>query len=128
MAENLQTTGFHIAFQQSKTVIFEVSYYTLGNNKHPYFSTQAARFCRSKRDFSECGQAQDRLLAGDLRKFWRKWDSKHLSQLDGAELEELERDLEALKQTHNWYVKDSNDPIPFSVLRYLSMQPVRKAA
>ena len=40
---------FKILFQINKMVLFEVSYYTLGNNNNPYFTTSAMRFIRSKR-------------------------------------------------------------------------------
>ena len=55
---------FQAVFQLSKTIIFEVRYYTLSTNSRPYFSTTAARFCRNKRDYSQCGQAQDTLTRG----------------------------------------------------------------
>lgn len=43
---------FMYCFQISKLIVFEVEYYTLGGNKAPYFSTSAAEFIRSKRDYN----------------------------------------------------------------------------
>lgn len=64
---------FMYCFQISKMIVFEVEYYTLGSNKAPYFSTSAAEFIRSKRDYSRCGQAQAALLpkGSPARRFWQ---------------------------------------------------------
>lgn len=66
---------FMYCFQITKMIVFKVEYYTLCDDKTPHFSTSAARFIRSKRDYRECGQAQDRLLPkGSLaRRFYEKW-------------------------------------------------------
>ena len=39
---------FHAVFQLSKTIIFEVNFYTLSTNQTPHFSTNAAQFARKK--------------------------------------------------------------------------------
>lgn len=40
---------FKYYFQITKLVMFEVEYYTLGNNKSPYFTTSASKFFRNKK-------------------------------------------------------------------------------
>lgn len=50
---------FKYYFQITKLVMFEVEYYTLGNNKNPYFATSANKFYKNKRDYECGGQAQD---------------------------------------------------------------------
>ena len=64
---------FKAVFQLSKTAIFEVGYYTLGNNSKPYFATSASQFARNKRDFSRCGQCQADILTGAAKRFWGKY-------------------------------------------------------
>ena len=119
---------FHIVFQQSRMVVFECSYYTLGNNASPYFSTSANMFIRSKRDYCQCGQAQNTLTKGYIRRFWRKWDAYHLQQLNDAQLKELANDLEELKQRYN-YIEFTADKSPheptFYEVKRLSMQEVK---
>lgn len=95
------TEEFHIVFQQSRMVLFAVSYYTLGSNCAPYFTTQAYKYNQNKSDIVEGGQAQDRLTTGKIRAFWKKWDQHHLQQLTDEERRELARDLESLKQVYN---------------------------
>ena len=120
---------FHAVFQQSKTIVFECSYYTLGGNSSPYFATSANEFIRSKRTYSRAGQAQNALTTGRIRAFWRKWDPYHLKQLDNAKLEELREDLEELKKHYNCIEftadKRPHDPT-FSEIKALSMQPLKK--
>lgn len=79
---------FMYCFQISKLIVFEVEYYTLGGNKAPYFSTSAAEFIRSKRDYNRCGQAQRELLPkhSPARRFFEKWDYCHLHDLTPAEI------------------------------------------
>lgn len=102
---------FQAVFQLSKTIIFEVRYYTLSTNSRPYFSTTAARFCRNKRDYSQCGQAQETLTKGFLtcRRFWQKWDKLHLSDLTPAQYDELQKDLEALKAAYNFIYEELDE-------------------
>ncbi|MCM1237235.1 MAG: hypothetical protein NC489_44775 [Ruminococcus flavefaciens] len=101
---------FMYCFQLSKMIVFEVEYFTLGDNKHPYFSTSAAEFIRSKRDYSQCGQAQKELLPkGSLaRKFYDKWDHLHLKDLTPEEYAEITADIEELKTRYN-YIEDIQD-------------------
>jgi hypothetical protein len=101
---------FMYCFQISKMIVFEVEYYTLGSNKAPYFSTSAAKFIRSKRDYSTCGQAQSALLpkGSPARRFWQKWNPLHLKDLTPAEYEEMTADIEQLKARYN-YIEDVRD-------------------
>ena len=94
---------FKACFQITKLVTFEVNYYTLGTNKSPYFSTSANLFYKNKKGFESCGQCQNRVLPkGSLaRKFYEKWDKKHLSLLTNEELNELYNDIEVLKDKYN---------------------------
>ena len=121
---------FHTVFQISRMVVFSVSYYTLGGNKAPYFSTTAARFNQPKTDYSECGQCQDRLLTGAARRFWEKWDSHHLGQLTDEELAELRADMDALKERYEWIEKFSPTKVgngfTFQTVRELSMRKVKR--
>ena len=95
---------FLMAFQLSKLVIFEVNYYTLGSNEKPYFSTSANEFCRNKKDFYRCGQAQDDLLPKNsvAMQFYKKWDNKHCQDLTIDEYNEMVKDLEQLKARYNF--------------------------
>lgn len=138
MMSNLATSNipneFRAAFQVTKSIVFEVCYHTLGGNRTPYFSTMAGRLNRHKTDYSECGQCQDRLLSGFARRFWKKWDGKHLGTLSYAERAELWADIEAMKEHYNYIViasdkfgtEDTRD-IRFSDVVALSKeQPVRR--
>lgn len=125
---------FMYCFQISKLIVFEVEYYTLGGNKAPYFSTSAAEFIRSKRDYSRCGQAQRELLPkrSPARRFFEKWDYCHLHDLTPAEYEEITADIEQLKARYN-YIEDVRDTfrgsrssIPFYKIVELSKQTPKK--
>lgn len=98
---------FMYCFQINKMTVFEVDFFTLSTNKTPHFSTSAARFIRSKCDYSECGQAQENLLpkhsAGG--KFYEKWDHLHLHNLTQVEYTEVAADIEELKARYN-YIED----------------------
>ena len=82
---------FNACFQMSKMILFEVSYYTLGDNQNPYFSTSACEFVRNKRDFCIAGQAQETLLKGfpEAYNFYKKWDIFHLKQLTQEQYNEI---------------------------------------
>lgn len=114
---------FKYTFVIDRMISFTVAYYTLGSNKHPYFTTQAQKFNRPKSDYSECGQAQDRLLPyhSMARDFWRKWDKKHLMLLTDDELRQVENDVELLKQNYPYVEGDS-----FYKIKELSMTVKRK--
>lgn len=96
--------GFHYSFAITRMIMFDVNYATLGSNKNPYFSTSAAVFNRPKTDWTSAGQGQERVLpkGSYVRKFWEKWDSKHLKKLTDEEFEELVSDIEVLKSKYKY--------------------------
>ena len=99
---------FQAVFQMSKTIIFEVRYYTLANNTNAHFTTSAAKFCNSKRDFSQCGQAQPELLKkyATAREFFEKWDHLHLHKMSEEEYAEMIEDIEKLKARYNFIFEE----------------------
>ena len=130
---------FMYCFQIDKMTVFEVEFYTLSTNKTPYFSTSAARFIRSKRDYSVCGQAQEKLLprCSTARRFYDKWNRLHLHNLTPEEYAEITADIETLKSRYN-YIEDVRDcfghsagcyksHIPFCEVVELSKQTPKKA-
>lgn len=129
---------FMYCFQIDKMTVFEVEYYTLSTNKTPHFSTSAARFIRSKRDYSECGQAQHILPRHSAaRRFYEKWDHLHLHDLTPEEYAEMIADIEVLKARYN-YIEDVREcfgqsagcyktHIPFSQIVELSKLTPKKA-
>jgi len=102
---------FQAVFQLSKTEIFEVRYYTLSTNQRPYFATDAARFCRNKRDYSTCGQAQEDVCRRHRAayNFYKKWDVKHLQDLTDAEYMELREDLKKLEEKYNFILEELDE-------------------
>lgn len=54
----MKRNEFISVFKITKTVMFEIRYYTLGDNSNPYFTTCAMEFIRSKRNFKRIGQCQ----------------------------------------------------------------------
>lgn len=121
---------FHMAFEISRTKVFEVSYYTLGSNQHPYFSTSASIFNRPKTDYNRCGQCQKEVLTGKAYKFWHKWDNKHLKDLTEEEYKTMLQDLEELKNVYNYIEKFGekgfSKGFTFLDLKELSMQKIKK--
>lgn len=119
---------FISVFKITKMTMFEVGYYTLRGNKNPYFKTNAMELSRNKRGYSRCGQCQDSLLVKGLaKKFYEKWDSKHLKDLSNNEYEELMSDIEEMKSTYEHIYKeedtfrDKRSNISFYDIRELSM-------
>lgn len=102
---------FMYAFCISRTIVFEVNYYTLGGNEHPYFSTSANEFNRPKTDWKRCGQAQADLLPkfSTAMKFWKKWDKHHCKDLTDGEYTELVGDIEELKTKYPYHIEDNLD-------------------
>ena len=98
----MQKLQFNYTFQITKKVIFEVSYYTLGSNKNPYFSTSAAQFNQPKTDFKRCGQCQEDVLFDNAKKFYFKYDSLHLMDLNDEQYQNIINDIELLKDQYNW--------------------------
>lgn len=101
---NTMKKEFIASFQLSKKIIFNVDFYTLGNNSCPHFSTSVFEFNQPKTDYCSGGQAQEDLTKGFyiVRKFWKKWDKKHLQDLTEEEYADLIIDLEKMKQTYNY--------------------------
>lgn len=129
---------FMYCFQIDKMRVFEVEFYTLGTNKTPYFSTSAAEFIRSKRDYSRCGQAQESILPKNsiARRFYDKWDKLHLHNLTLEEYTEITADIEELKERYN-YIEEirecfgksvgcSKTHIPFCEIVELSKRTPKK--
>ena len=112
---------FKLTFQITKKVIFEVSYYTLGSNKHPYFATSAASFNQPKSDFNQCGQCQNDVLRGEALKFYKKWDHLHLEDLTLDEYAGIVSDIDELKKRYNWI-----NTRGFSSQRELSKMELKK--
>ena len=111
----MKQTEFNLTFQIDRKRIFEVSYYTLGRNETPYFSTGAAVFNQPKTDFTSCGQGQEYIVCGKggeyteskpAADFYKKWDKKHLSVLTDSEHSELMADIEKSKTVYNWVASD----------------------
>ena len=122
---------FKILFQISKMVLFEVSYYTLGNNNNPYFTTSAMRFIRSKRGYNMCGQCQKNVLEGKSFKFFNKYDNLHLKDLTTEEYNNIIEDIQELKENYNYIevvrdtFKDSYHNFSFYQEKELSMLKVK---
>lgn len=105
---------FQYTFVVARGRIFEVNYRTLATNAKPYFATSAAKFNRPRTDFNQCGQAQDDLLVGVARKFYKKWDRLHLKELTEDQHAELSQDIEALKIAYPYYIETEGEDIRFS--------------
>lgn len=115
---------FTYCFSITKMIIFEVSYYTLGNNEHPYFTTSAFKFNQPKTDWSEGGQAQDRLLTGKAKEFWEKWNYLHLKDLTDMQYMEIRQDIDNLVDTYRYIYRTAEDHVrtfSFNAQKSLSM-------
>lgn len=120
--------SFKYAFQITKTVIFNVEYYRLGNNDSKYFTTSAIQFCRNKKDYNICGQCQDKTLPeGAAREFYIKWNKLHLKDLTNDQYQEIKKDIEILKHKYNYLEILNNDEkiISFSQMKNLSMNKLK---
>ena len=125
----MEKMEFSYAFQLTRKIIFNVTYHTLGNNEHPYFSTSANEFNQPKTDYSRGGQAQAELCTGLARQFWEKWDHLHLKDLTDEEYRLICEDIEDLKNRYNYVehlAEDHVHDISFNEERELSMQEVKK--
>ena len=102
---------FIASFQLSKKIVFNVDFYTLGNNSHPHFSTSAFEFNQPKTDYCRGGQAQEDLTKKfyTARRFWKKWDKKHLQDLTEEEYTNLITDLERMKETYNYLYSELDE-------------------
>ncbi len=132
--DNEQSTSnleeFNYAFAVNRMTIFEVRYYTLGSNSHPYFATSADVFNRPKTDWSTCGQCQDRVLSGKAMEFYRKWDFLHTKDLTEEQYNEIRNDIEELKRAYPHYIeklgREARYNISFWAERELSMEFPRR--
>lgn len=104
---------FIATFQLSKKIIFNVNYYTLDNNSSPHFATSADEFNQPKTDYCRGGQAQEDLTKGFYvaRRFWKKWDKKHLQDLTENEYKELMQDIETLKEKYNYIYEELDESL-----------------
>ena len=107
----MEKREFMAVFQLSKMRVFNVEFYTLSTNSHPYFATQASEFIRSKRDYSTCGQAQDYVTKGftTARNFWQKWNPMHLKDMTEEQYTEMVSDLETLKKKYNYILLELDE-------------------
>ena len=118
---------FMYAFCISRTIVFEVRYYTLGGNSHPYFATSAALFNRPKTDYNRCGQCQNDVLFGKAKSFFKKWDYCHCKDLTDEQYAEICKDIEELKQVYPYYIERvsenpfTNTSISFDKIKAMSM-------
>ena len=122
---------FLAVFQVTRTITFEVEYYTLGSNSSPYFSTSANVFNRPKTDYNQCGQCQEDVLPRGSKAyhFYKKWDDKHLLDLTESEYEEMITDLETLKNKYNYIIEEPtkyHSSINFHKCKELSMMKLKK--
>ncbi len=129
----ITSNEFHAVFALSKTKMFEVSYYTLGNNAEPYFTTSANEFNRSKSDYNRCGQAQNDICKGytAAMNFYKKWDAEHLHKLSNEQYQEMIADMESLFSKYPYILKQKEDDKPlydfnFSTVKDFSMTVHRK--
>lgn len=102
---------FISVFQLSKTKLFFVRYYTLSTNRFAHFATSAAEFCKSKCDYSRCGQAQNDILDGykPAMDFYKKWDAFHLMPLSDEQYSEMRADLERLQSAYNFLLEELDE-------------------
>lgn len=102
---------FIAVFQLTKRIIFEVKYYTLLDNSHPYFTTSASKFMRNKRDYEDRAQTQREMLQGfpAAMAFFKKWNPCHLKEMSQEQYTEMRRDLTVLERVHNCIVRELDE-------------------
>lgn len=93
--------SFVLTFRDRKKNFFMVKYGEHGEgSQDPYFSTSCGTFNHGRSDWDSCGQSQDSTLKNSkLKSFYRKWDNLHLKVLTLSEFEDLENDLNDLKDS-----------------------------
>lgn len=97
------TKEFELTFIVARGITFDVSYYTLGRNKTPYFATSANVFNKPRTDYNRCGQCQADVLRDKALDFYKKWDEHHLKDLNEAQYNNLIKDLAELKKIYPHY-------------------------
>jgi len=117
--------SFHFVFQLSKKIVFEVNYYRLGSNTNKYFTTSAASFNQPKTDYNQCGQAQDSLLSGKAKLFYKKWDYLHTLDVTKNQYNDILSDIEELKGTYNFIERESKS-FCFSEIKEFSKLNIKK--
>lgn len=131
---------FSIAFQLSKTEIYEVAIkethmYNPATKTHyadgVEFSHSAYMFCRNKKDFTRCGQCQDEFTRNYkvARRFCDKYEPKHLHRITEEEYNEIVSDIGCLKEAYNYVEVVSEDgwkSPSFLQMKELSMLPLKK--
>lgn len=119
---------FSMAFKITNMVIFEVRYNHVGSNKDADFATSAMKFTRNKKNYEYAGQCQEEVLPKDSEayKFYQKWDTKHLQELDTEEYSELLQDLETLKSNYEYLYMEGNRDFNRSSLVELSKIKTKK--
>lgn len=95
---------FLMAFEVTRSVIFEVKFYTLSSNSSPYFVTSANVLNRPKTDYNSCGQGQEDALMVNTKahNFYKKWNKLHLKNLSQIEYDEIINDIDLLKEEYNY--------------------------
>lgn len=124
----MKRNEFMYAFCITRTIVFEVKYFTLYRNSAPYFATSAAVFNRPKTDYKRCGQCQNDILSGKAKQFYKKWDSCHCKDITDDQYMEMLNDIEELKKIYPNYIECiSENPlkwysvIPFDKIKAMSM-------
>ena len=118
----MEKKEFKYTFQITKQIVFQISYYTLGKNKSPYFSTSACVFNRPKSDYTQGGQCQEDVLTGVSLEFFNKYDCLHSLDLTFEQYNSIVNDIEELKEKYNW-IDNQN----FYGIRDLSKMNLKKA-
>lgn len=134
MSNELIIKEHHVAFQLSRTEIYEVNIEPniVLRDKQTFhdgtfhFSTTAEIFNRPKTDFNQCGQCQEGVTKNHpaANAHWKKWDRHHLEQVTPELYEEWLQDLWELKAFYNYIERDRDTT--FNELRALSMEEVKK--
>ena len=125
----MNNARFLVVFQINRMTVFEVDYGAIKSNTNWHFSTSAATFIRSKRDYNTCGQCQKRVLKGKAKSFFEKWDAFHLKSLTPEQYSEMLSDLQELKNTYNYIEEGEDYPmhhIPFHRIVELSKMDMKK--
>ena len=129
----MKKNEFLYCFQIDRRVIFNVEFYTSGDNEKPRFSLSAAVFNRPKTCYEKIGQCQEEVTKGLAKEFVKKWNNLHLHFLFQHEYMEICRDIEKLKNEYNYIevideegFRNERSDIPFYKKKELSMMEIKK--